>query len=140
MALTRDQSFFVVRRLAQCYSRPEVVAAFARAFPGVRCDIEDVKAFDPTEGLTDPMLCNVYKAVQAEFLAESPLISKRTYRLAILQRLLKDAIERGAPGLQMSVLAQAREEMAGSEGEPGGGAGGRRITQLIETIIDPVAA
>ncbi len=135
---TTDQKLFIVRHLARCYSRPEIVAAFARQYPDTRCDVEDVKAVDPAHGLTDGMLLAVYKAVQAEFLAEPPPISRRGYRLAMMQRIFDGLYERGAHGAALSVLAQAAAEMGGTDSEPGGGA--RRITEIVETIIDPVAA
>lgn len=131
---TREQKCFIVRHLARHWSVPEIVAEFARQWPNTACDKDDIRAVDPERGCIDPMLVAVFDAVRAEFLARPIPISQKRWRLAQLQRVYYDAADRGAVGLMLEALARAAAECGV---EPEGAA--RCITDIVETIVDPIA-
>ena len=130
---TQEQKLFIVRNLARLVSAPEIIAAFVRLWPTTACAIEDIRAVNPQRGCVDPLVCAVYKAVQADFFAEPPPISKRDVRGWHWQLLLQDGVDRGAPALIMEALRGAAAEYGGD-----GADGARRITEIVETIVDPL--
>jgi len=140
MALSKEQRFFIIRRLAQFDGQTDVFPAFDLRWPGSRLSLVDYLSCDPARGiLTDEELA-VFAAVRASFLASPYAAPTRAkdVRLVELHRLYVKERDRGAVGAAAGLLAQIALESG--DGDDKGSAGIGAVKEVRWLIVDPAKA
>lgn len=134
-ALTREQQYFIVRRLAVFESYPEILLAFSLFFPGVPVSDAAVSDCDPSRGrLQDAFLLDAFHARRTEFLdsKHAAPTSDRRVRLAELHRVAETYKSTNRLGDFRATLAQIATEMAAEAEEK------RRSGEGDADQLDPI--
>jgi len=114
--LSNEIKAFIVKELA-CFETPTVVGAMVMDRFGVKVDRRQVHAYDP--GATNPPAARwlaLHAETRKKFLEEagSIPIAHKSYRLRQLDRLARNAIDRGNVKLAAELMEQAAKECGGA--------------------------
>jgi hypothetical protein len=143
---TLPQREFIVRRLAAFEPPRAIVASFRALFPDTACDENDVLSVNPEAGaLMVPDLFALFRAERERVLldpASAPYANKQARLIALSNHAKFYAGNNQFPEMR-TVLRHIAEETgdivpAGRAVKPEAEKP-RQITEIIETIVDPVA-
>jgi len=143
---TLPQREFIVRRLAAFEPPRAIVASFRALFPDTACDENDVLAVNPEAGATvSPELFTLFRDERERVLvdpASAPYANKQARLIALSNHAKFYAGNNQFPEMR-TVLRHIAEETgdivpAGRAVKPEADKP-RQITEIIETIVDPVA-
>lgn len=129
--LNDEQRTFVITSLA-CFDTPTQVSRTVKAEFGIDITRQSIERYDPTKhrGTKDPGDRAIFDRAREDFLEGQSRIgvSHRVVRLAYLDRLVRDAIDRGAFRIAFEGLEKAakeagnaytnRAEVTGANGAP----------------------
>jgi hypothetical protein len=139
---TKPQQEFIVRKLAAFEPPRSIVLDFAAVFPDTKCDENDVRRLDPSNGAVSFDLFQLFKATRERVLLdpESAPFAAQQARLIALSR---DAqFYRGNNQLSeaRAVMRQIAEEL-GAVGQgkaaKAPGATAEKLVAITRTVVDP---
>lgn len=143
---TKSQQEFIVRKLAAFEPPRSIVLDFNAVFPDTRCDENDVRRLEPSNGVS-PELFALFKRTREAVLLD-PESAPYAAQQARLIALSKDAqFYRGNNQLPESraVMRQIAEELGAigiGKSTPKGaavtGEDGKKLVAITRTIVDPV--
>lgn len=142
---TKVQQEFIVRKLAAFEPPRAIVLDFAAVFSDTRCDENDVRRLDPTNGRLSFELFQMFKTVRESVLLD-PNSAPFAAQQARLVALSKDAMfYRGNNQLPESraVMRQIAEELGavgqGSKGAkaPAPAEDAKKLVAITRTVVDP---
>jgi hypothetical protein len=144
---TKTQQEFIVRKLAAFEPPRSIVLDFAAVFSDTKCDENDVRRMDPSNGAISFELFQIFKATRERVLLD-PESAPFAAQQARLIALSKDAMfYRGNNQLPESraVMRQIAEELGavgqGSKAKSAPAAGSDKddISTIKRIIVNPVA-
>ena len=146
-AHTLIQKTFIVKKLAAFEPPRAIVSAFRAVFSDTKCDENDILATDPDNAVVSPDLLALFLSERERVLldpASAPYANKQARLIALSNHAKFYAGNNQFPEMR-SVLRHIAEE-TGDLVVGGRGAAkatdakdaGRKITEIVETIIDPV--
>lgn len=117
-ALNDDVKVYIVTALA-CFDEPKQVAKDVKEKFGVDVYQQQLTAYDPSNAAGKRMskkLREHFQTTREQFLADTSRIpiANAAVRLRTLQRLVKNAEERGNASMVASLLEQAAKEVGGA--------------------------
>lgn len=146
---TKTQQEFIVRKLAAFEPPRSIVLDFAAVFPDTKCDENDVRRMDPSNGAISFELFQIFKTTRERVLLD-PNSAPFAAQQARLIALSKDAMfYRGNNQLPESraVMRQIAEELgAVGQGKAAAKGGSKDTTstpefkkiEVTRTVVDPV--
>jgi hypothetical protein len=143
---TKTQQEFIVRKLAAFEPPRSIVLDFAAVFPDTKCDENDVRRLDPSNG-GSPDLFAIFKRTREAVLLdpESAPFAAQQARLVALSNHAKLYNGNNQLAEARAVMRQIAEEL-GVVGQgktakgaaPAAGEDSKKLVAITRTVVDPV--
>jgi hypothetical protein len=144
---TKEQQAFIVRKLAAFKPPRMIVLDFQAVYSDTKCDENDVRLLDPSNGRLDPELKALFLAERERVLLD-PNAATYSQQMARLIALSNHAEHYGSnnelPQMR-AVLRQIAEEtgIVGGKGKPGGKSEDEKhepVGKIIREFVEPKPA